>query len=75
MTHQDAQREARRRWGAAGSIEYRGAKPPGERYAVGTKGGAPNGIAYGKGASYEEAFADADRYSDYVAAKMAGELD
>ena len=60
MTHQEAAHEARRRWGSAGSIEYRGAKPMGERYVVGTKGGAPNGIAFGVGGSYDEAFANAD---------------
>jgi hypothetical protein len=42
-------------------VEYRPTKPPGERYAVGTKGGAPNGIAYGVGGDYAEAFANADK--------------
>ena len=60
MTHQEAQREARRRWGVSGAIEYRGAKPAGKRYVVGTKGGGPDGIAYGVGGSYDEAFANAD---------------
>lgn len=63
MTATEAMREARRRWGASGAVEYRGGKPAGERFVVGTKGGGPNGIAYGKGSSYEEAFADADRRS------------
>lgn len=61
MTYEQAKSEAHRRWGAAGrALFYR---DPGE-YAVGTMGGAklPNGTyPYGVGASWEEAFTDADR--------------
>jgi hypothetical protein len=60
MTHKEALHEARRRWGDSGDIEYRPARPAGERYVVGTKGGAHGGVAYGKGGTYDDAFANAD---------------
>jgi len=58
----DARREARRRWGFSGTAITRDGE-----CIVGTIGGdmLPNGtFAYGRGWSWEEAFADADRRSE-----------
>jgi len=61
MDIHDAQREAKRRWGSTGAAHTRDGE-----CIVGTIGGdlLTNGTyAYGRGWTWEEAFADADRRS------------
>lgn len=58
MTLAEAQMEATRRWGRHGAVEIRANDA--WWYVVGTKGAAPDRVAYGVGESWEEAFADAD---------------
>ena len=62
MTRADAQETARRRWGAAAGIRHRlgSSWPDPFEYAVGRRDGL-SFEALGEGATWEEAFADADR--------------
>lgn len=61
LNHPEACKKARELWGEASAVEVRQSEPPARRYVVGTKGAPPDKTAFGRGGSWEEAFADAER--------------
>lgn len=61
LNHAEACKRARELWGAAGRAEERQREPLGRRFVVGTVGALPDKVAFGRGATWEEAFEDAER--------------
>lgn len=61
LNHPEACKRARELWGESGSVEVRQSEPPERRYVVGTKGALPGKSAFGRGATWEEAFEMAQR--------------
>lgn len=65
MNHLEACKRARELWGACGSVESRNSSEPmHRRCVVGTIGALPGKSRIGYGATWEEAFADAEKEDD-----------